>query len=191
MRIAWTALSSNRERLCGQWPRPSGKTRPGASTALLALSKTDRSGACIRLKSPIAVGSRLTVKWHREHFSAVARNCRSDGREFLLGVRREPAGSGIEPGAPPNENRSESRLEPAEPAPPSDVARKRGPLSSVGSMVIQGSPAPRNAPKQSPSPRVLPEQAPAYTALWRTMHRANICRDYLFPRANRDRIAAP
>jgi hypothetical protein len=34
------------------------------------------------------VGAKVTVKWHREQFSAVARNCRRDGREFLLGVRR-------------------------------------------------------------------------------------------------------
>ncbi|HLV88124.1 MAG TPA: PilZ domain-containing protein [Candidatus Sulfotelmatobacter sp.] len=47
------------------------------------------SGACIRLKAPIRIGSRLTVKWHREQFSAVARNCRRDGGEFLLGVRRD------------------------------------------------------------------------------------------------------
>jgi hypothetical protein len=41
------------------------------------------------VKTPITVGAKLTVKWHREQFAAVARNCRSDGREFLLGVRRE------------------------------------------------------------------------------------------------------
>lgn len=55
------------------------------------LEDTSRSGACIRVKAPITVGSRLTVKWHREQFAAVARNCRSDGREFLLGVLREPS----------------------------------------------------------------------------------------------------
>jgi len=86
------------------------------------LQDTSPSGACIRLKTPIPVGARLTVKWHREDFSAVARNCRSDGREFLLGVRREPTARRIEPGAPPNESCSENRrLEPAEPAPQSDV----------------------------------------------------------------------
>lgn len=49
------------------------------------------SGACIRVKTPVSVGSKVTVKWKREQFSAIARNCRSDGREFLLGVRRDPA----------------------------------------------------------------------------------------------------
>ena len=53
------------------------------------LEDTSRSGACVRLKRPLAVGSRITIKWHREQFPAIARNCRTDGGEFLLGVRRE------------------------------------------------------------------------------------------------------
>jgi len=62
-----------------------------AKTAPATLEDTSLSGACIRVKAPIGVGSRLTVKWHREQFSAIARNCRRDGREFLLGVRRDHA----------------------------------------------------------------------------------------------------
>jgi hypothetical protein len=53
------------------------------------LEDTSMSGACVRLKRPLAVGSRLTIKWHREQFPAIARNCRRDGGDFLLGVRRE------------------------------------------------------------------------------------------------------
>jgi len=53
------------------------------------LEDTSRSGACVRLKRPLAVGSRITIKWHREQFPAIARNCRTDGGDFLLGVRRE------------------------------------------------------------------------------------------------------
>lgn len=51
------------------------------------------SGAGIRVQTPVTVGSKVTVKWKREQFSAIARNCRSDGREFLLGVRRDPLAS--------------------------------------------------------------------------------------------------
>ncbi len=55
------------------------------------MEDTSPSGACIRLKTPIDVGSKLIVKWQRRNsFSAVARNCRKDGRDFLLGVRRDP-----------------------------------------------------------------------------------------------------
>jgi hypothetical protein len=68
------------------WEAPAGNVNHASAT----LEDTSRSGACIRLKAPVQVGSRVTVKWHREQFSAVARNCRQDGREFLLGVRREP-----------------------------------------------------------------------------------------------------
>jgi hypothetical protein len=47
------------------------------------------SGACLRVKRPFTVGSKVTIKWHREQFSAVTRNCRSEGWDFLLGVMRE------------------------------------------------------------------------------------------------------
>ena len=82
------------------------------------LEDTSRSGACIRVKAPITVGSRLTVKWHREQFDAVARNCRSDGREFLLGVLREPTPSGIETHPPSKTDGSAGIAKPvtAEPA---------------------------------------------------------------------------
>jgi hypothetical protein len=53
------------------------------------LEDTSMSGACVRLKRPLAVGSRITIKWHREQFPAIARNCRTDGGDYLLGVRRE------------------------------------------------------------------------------------------------------
>ena len=82
------------------------------------LEDTSRSGACIRVKAPITVGSKLTVKWHREQFAAVARNCRSDGREFLLGVLREPILSGIETHPPSKTDGSAGVAKPvtAEPA---------------------------------------------------------------------------
>lgn len=53
------------------------------------LEDTSKSGACVRIKRSLPVGSKITVKWHREQFSAITRNCRVDGGDFLLGVRRE------------------------------------------------------------------------------------------------------
>ena len=53
------------------------------------LENTSQSGACLRVRQPFEIGSRLTVRWYREQFCAVARNCHSDGHEFVLGVRRE------------------------------------------------------------------------------------------------------
>lgn len=58
-------------------------------TAEATIEDTSASGACLRMKRPVTVGSRVDVKWHRGEFTAVARNCRRDGRDFLLGVRRE------------------------------------------------------------------------------------------------------
>lgn len=81
------------------------------------LEDTSMSGACVRLKRPLAVGSRLTIKWHREQFPAIAQNCRRDGGDFLLGVRREAeiasaTKSASPPAAkaePPAQNRAEGQ----------------------------------------------------------------------------------
>ena len=77
------------------WNDPSG--HPLRSRATIVDLST--SGACIRLKDPIRIGCRLTIRWHREQFSAIARNCRSDGMDFLLGVRRDPSANAL-PAAP-------------------------------------------------------------------------------------------
>src|SRR5579863_8826383 len=68
------------------WEDPQGTPNREPAT----MEDTSPSGACIRLKTPINVGSKLVVRWQREQFSAIARNCRKDGRDFLLGVRRDP-----------------------------------------------------------------------------------------------------
>lgn len=67
------------------WQESSGEQVRTPAT----LEDTSKSGACVRLKHPLAVGSVVTIKWQREQFSAVARNCRREGRDFLIGVRRK------------------------------------------------------------------------------------------------------
>jgi hypothetical protein len=47
------------------------------------------SGACIRIKTPITVGSKLRIEWRLEQFSGIAKYCRSEGREYLVGIQRE------------------------------------------------------------------------------------------------------
>jgi hypothetical protein len=132
--------------------------------ASATLEDTSLSGACIRLKTPIQVGSRLTVKWHREQFSAVARNCRSDGREFLLGVRKETPANRIQAIQPSvaDESKAPARVEGASGSPPAPV-----PLSSPE---LQSSPAPREAqqsklptPTPAPTPAIIVAQNPAPT----------------------------
>jgi hypothetical protein len=46
-------------------------------------------GACIRLKARIGVGARLSIQSHREQFSGVAKYCRSDGKDFLVGIQKD------------------------------------------------------------------------------------------------------
>jgi hypothetical protein len=52
----------------------------------------DRSpgGVCIRISTPISVGSKVTIKWHREQFSGVIANSRGDNTGYILGIKRDP-----------------------------------------------------------------------------------------------------
>jgi len=47
------------------------------------------SGACIRLKTPIDVGSKVTVQWRFDQFTGITKYCRNEGREFVVGVQRD------------------------------------------------------------------------------------------------------
>jgi hypothetical protein len=57
--------------------------------AVARIEDTSRSGACIRVSVPISVGAKLKIKWHREEFSGVAKYCRRDGGDYVLGIQRE------------------------------------------------------------------------------------------------------
>ncbi len=46
-------------------------------------------GACIRIRTPIEVGSKLKIQWRWEQFSGIAKYCLSDGMEYLVGIQRE------------------------------------------------------------------------------------------------------
>jgi hypothetical protein len=50
-------------------------------------------GACIRVKRAIAVGTRIKVQWRFEQFAGTTRYCRSEGREYLVGIQRNTAES--------------------------------------------------------------------------------------------------
>ena len=57
--------------------------------AFAKIEDTSRSGACIRVSAAISVGAKLNIKWHQEQFSGVAKYCRRDGEEYVLGIQRE------------------------------------------------------------------------------------------------------
>ena len=48
------------------------------------------SGACIRLKPRIQVDTRLRIQWRWDEFTGVAKYCRNDGREYVVGIQRDP-----------------------------------------------------------------------------------------------------
>src|ERR1700733_12550651 len=53
----------------------------------------DRStgGACLRLKTRVQVGARLGIQWRWEQFTGIARYCRREGNEYVVGIERETA----------------------------------------------------------------------------------------------------
>ncbi len=56
-------------------------------------------GACIRIKTPVGVGSRLTIQGRWEQISGTAKYCRSVGKDYLVGIQRDPA-TGLIPEQP-------------------------------------------------------------------------------------------
>src|ERR1700722_656672 len=69
------------------WQEESGTLR----TVPACMEIKSAGGACIRLKTPISVGSKLSIRWRFDTFTGTARNCRSEGREYLVGIQRNAA----------------------------------------------------------------------------------------------------
>jgi hypothetical protein len=58
-------------------------------TSSAKLEDTSPSGACLRVKVPVAIGSAMKVNSYRERFSGTARYCRTDRRDFVVGVQKD------------------------------------------------------------------------------------------------------
>jgi hypothetical protein len=67
------------------WEDQSGAVQ----TARGRMENKSPGGACIRVKTPIGVGSRLRVESHREQFTGSAKYCRLEGKEYLVGIQRD------------------------------------------------------------------------------------------------------
>ena len=67
------------------WDDASGTLRivPGR------LEDKSAGGACVWVKTPITVGSRLRIQWRFEQFSGIAKYCRSEGSEYRVGIQRD------------------------------------------------------------------------------------------------------
>ncbi len=46
-------------------------------------------GAGLRFKTPIAPGTQVQIQWRFEQFSGIVKYCRQEGRDYLVGVKRE------------------------------------------------------------------------------------------------------
>jgi hypothetical protein len=68
---------------------------PGGTLQAVHARMEDKSpsGACIRVKRPIGVGSKLKIQWRFEQFSGITKYCRSEGQEYLVGMQREAPNS--------------------------------------------------------------------------------------------------
>ena len=93
------------------------------------------SGACIRVKAPIRVGARVNVKWRWEEYQGIARYCRSDAGEYLLGIQR------VTNSTPPNSLSSirsrESWVNDARPLPAENIPASPG-NNSVAPTELRG-----------------------------------------------------
>lgn len=73
------------------WEDPGGTLQ----TVPARMENKSAGGACIRVKTPIVVGSKLRIQWRHEHFSGTARYRRAEGVEYLVGIQRDTTKSPI------------------------------------------------------------------------------------------------
>jgi hypothetical protein len=53
------------------------------------LEDTSPGGACLRLKEPIRVGSKVRIKWHRGQFCGIVRHVKRQDSDYIVGVERD------------------------------------------------------------------------------------------------------
>jgi hypothetical protein len=57
--------------------------------AIAMLEETSPIGACVRLKEPIRVGSKVTIKWRREQFSGTVKHVKKEKSDYIVGIHRD------------------------------------------------------------------------------------------------------
>ncbi len=72
-------------RVEAMWEDETGAPRVAPAT----IEDRSTGGVSIRINTPISVGSKLTIKGHREQFSGVVANSRNDKTEYFLGIKRD------------------------------------------------------------------------------------------------------
>jgi hypothetical protein len=77
-------------------------------------------GACIRVKTPIGVGSRLKVQGRWEQFTGAAKYCRVEGKDYIVGIQRDRALSQFPTRAAPVVAPPQERMKRSEPPAPAE-----------------------------------------------------------------------
>ncbi len=74
-------------RIEALWEDEAGtqRTSPGK------LEDMSNGGLSIRVKDPIGLGSKLIIRSHIGNFPGTVIQCRQDGREYVLGIKRDAA----------------------------------------------------------------------------------------------------
>jgi len=79
------------------WVDHSGTSHDSSAT----LEDKSVSGACIRIKSPLLVGSILVVTGYREQFTGVTKYCRNERAAYVVGILKDTAESYVAPAVLP------------------------------------------------------------------------------------------
>ena len=67
------------------WVDDTGNPRVAPAT----VEDRSRGGVSIRIKTPVSVGTNMTIKWQSEQFSGTVTHTRRDIAEYILGIRRD------------------------------------------------------------------------------------------------------
>lgn len=137
------------------WEDQSGALR----TAPACMEDKSTGGACIRINTPIGVGSKLKIQWRFEQFSGTAKYCRSEGKDYVVGIQRDAANSPnpsrlLRANVPPPEGVSSS--------PPVLTAKIESPPPRLESKPVESTPRPPAVENvsivhsASPEPAMLP-----------------------------------
>jgi hypothetical protein len=116
------------------WEDQSGALR----TVSARMEDKSAGGACIRINTPIEVGSKLKIQWRFEQFSGTAKYCRSEGKDYVVGIQRDAANSPISNRLPVNLLPSEGPRSSV----PSVLAARVESAPQQESKVVESTPAP-------------------------------------------------
>jgi hypothetical protein len=67
------------------WEDQSGTTQKTRA----CMVNRSTGGACIRVRQAIHVGAKLRVQWRWEQFTGTTRYCRTEGRDYFVGIQRD------------------------------------------------------------------------------------------------------